>query len=395
MDERPELIAFSQNKIGGVQNFYFNILTNDPYNVFHKKWIFTDRETETEAKLPKMYSTGMEILFPISKGETTYQIARRLQKLISRKPGVALTNFYEELATLHIHRRNKTIFFICHDELYLKAARQFEFLIDVFIAHNIEFYDKMVRLFPERKNDIYFIPYGVNVPSFERQKNFTGELRIVMLARLTVNKGVYDLPQIQDELVKANVKVKWTIIGDGPEKEKLMGLMKGSDAEFYTPKDNADVMELLKRQDIYILPSRLEGLPVSMLESMSVGCVPVVSEFNQGIKKILPSSIGFILPIGDIAAFSKTISALHFDRNELEKRSSLSRELIKQQFDIQSRAKEYFDLFKDYSRLKKKRNFKFFTYDGGFLHHPLIPGYTRTLAGKIKRLFISRNAQPS
>lgn len=395
MDEKPELIAFSQNKIGGVQNFYFNILTNDPYNLFDKKWIFTDKETETEAKLPKMYSTGMEILFPIYKNETTYQIANRLQRFISRKPGIALTNFYEELATLHIHRRNKTIFFICHDELYLTAAKNFEFLIDVFISHNIEFYEKLSDLFPQRKGDIYFIPYGVSVPSFKRKQNFNRELNIAILARLTVNKGVYDLPKIQDQLVSQKVKVKWTVIGDGPEKDKLKELMKESAVQFRTPTDNAEVMNILKTQDIYILPSRLEGLPVSMLEAMSVGCVPVISEFNQGIRKTLPTSVGFILPVGDIMAFSETIAALHFDREELEKRSILSRELIQKQFDIQSRAKEYFDLFKEYKRLKKSRNFRFFKYDGGFLHHPLIPRYTRTLAGKVKRFFATRSPQSS
>jgi glycosyltransferase involved in cell wall biosynthesis len=389
MDEKPELIAFSQNKIGGVQNFYFNILSHDPYNLFDKTWIFTDRETETEARLPGLYNICNELIFRIYKNEGLYQVAKRLQKLISEREGIALTNFVEELATLHIYRREKkTIYFVCHDEWYLNAAKEFEFLIDVFIAHNIEFYERMVELFPGRKSNIFYIPYGVSIPTIRRKENLNDPLKIVLLARLHQNKGVYDIPLIQEELLRRGIFVKWTIIGDGPEKQNLINQMKSiSDVNFFTPPDNDAVITLLATQDVYILPSRLDGLPVSMLEAMSVGCVPVLSEFNKGINKIIPGTVGFVHPIGDIAAFADSITALNNDRPELEKRSVLSKKLVTEEYNILDRSKQYFDLFANYKNLKKRRVFKLHRYDGGFLHHPFIPRIIRMAARKIKGSF--------
>lgn len=386
MVEKPELIAFSQNKIGGVQNFYFNILSNDPGDLFDKKWIFLDSDTEVEAKLPQPYNVCHEIVFHLNRNETTYQLAERLQELISKREGAILVNFSEELATLHIYRRQKkTIFFICHDEWYLKTAIQFAFLIDVFIAHNIEFYERMVALFPGREKDVYYLPYGVHLQSQKRKENHQDPLRIVFLARLTKNKGIYDLPSIQGKLASQGIAVQWTIIGDGPEKEELKCLMadNNSNVNYYSPSDSKGVLELLKQQDVYILPSRLDGLPVSMLEAMSVGCVPVISEFNQGIKKILPPTAGYVLPVGDIDAFANTIAVLHQNRNELEKRSILSKELIEKEYDIGVRARQYFDLFAQYKSLKKPRRFRLFRY-GNILNHPLVPEIILRTVKKIK-----------
>ena len=55
MDERPELIAFSQYKLGGIQSYFYNLLANDPYQAFEKKWIFHDDALDDAARLPGLY----------------------------------------------------------------------------------------------------------------------------------------------------------------------------------------------------------------------------------------------------------------------------------------------------------------------------------------------------
>ena len=134
-----------------------------------------------------------------------------------------MTNTFTELATLHIYRkRKKTVFFVCHDVDYLKTASQFEFLIDVFITHNDFFYHELIKLFPSRKSDIYYLPYGVKITSLKRSPNYHLLLNIVFIARLQKEKGIYDLPVIDEALKQKGMEVKWTIIGGGPEKDHLM-----------------------------------------------------------------------------------------------------------------------------------------------------------------------------
>jgi glycosyltransferase involved in cell wall biosynthesis len=374
-----QLVAFSQYKLGGVQNFYFNILSHAPEGKFNIKWIFEDVD-DNDPKLTGPYGIGEEVVFK-TKGEvkeTAYEMARRFQKLIPREKGVILANFREDLITLHLHPRPlKTIFFICHDEGYVPLAKEFEFLIDVFIAHNYQFYQDMISELPHRKGDIYFIPFGVKVPTTHRQSSPDGPLRIVIAARLQVSKGIYDLPVIDEMIKKQGVAVEWTIIGRGPEKEKLQSIVEQrGNFTFYTAARNEDVLAMMEQQDIFILPSRLDGLPVALLEAMSVGCVPVISRFNSGIERVVTPEIGFVLPVEDLQQFADTIVNLSKDRNDLQRRSRKAREVIEMDYNIEIQAKKYFDLFQRFEELKKPIRKKHHHY-GGLLDYPFIPRMVR------------------
>ncbi len=97
-----ELVFFSKNTIGGVQNYYYNIISSDPNNEFYKKWIFTNYKYDTNPKPLEPYNCCEELVFDYSDDETIYEIAKRLEKLISNDEGVVMTNTFTELATLHI-----------------------------------------------------------------------------------------------------------------------------------------------------------------------------------------------------------------------------------------------------------------------------------------------------
>jgi glycosyltransferase involved in cell wall biosynthesis len=389
MHQRPELIAFSQYKLGGVQNFYYNILSHCPEGAFDIRWIFED-VSDADAKLPKLYGVGEEIIFKVDPGfhETTYEMAKRLKQLISNRPGVVLANFSQDLTTLHLHRRSrKTIFFICHDEGYIRIAKEFEFLIDVFIAHNHQFYEAMIKEMPDRRQDVFFIPYGVKIPAHTRVHDEGAPLRIAIAARMQVLKGVHDLPIIDDLLKQRGLRVEWTMIGEGPERRKLEEVMlpRGNSA-FFAPATTQEVLALLQQSDVFILPSRLDGLPVALLESMSVGCVPVISAFNEGIRQVVTSDIGFIVPVGDNAQFADKTQWLNNHRDELRKRSVAARERVMKDYNIEIQAQKYFSLFNRYRELKKPVRRKLRNY-GGWLDHPWCPRALRPLLRKIRKSF--------
>lgn len=392
----PELIAFSEYKIGGVQNFYWNILSNAPHDNFDRKWVFYDNDNNVDPKPLEPYGICEEIIIkmPLHDGERIYSLASRLQKLISRRPGVLLTNFPAELYTLHLYRRRKkTVYFVCHDENYLPFAVQFAFLIDVFIAHNEYFYQRLRELLPGREDQVFYKPYGVAIPSMLRKANPEEPLKIVIAARLQPSKGILDIPVIDDMLQQQGVKVKWTIVGDGTVKQQVEDIMlPRGNCRFFKPANNKAVVEIMQQNDVFILPSRLDGLPVAMLEAMSVGCVPVISAFNEGIRKVVTSTEGYVLPVGDNEAFTHAIMDLHNNRNMLEEKSRASRQRVEQEYDVRMRAKEYFDLFDQYKSFKRKYVYKSSNY-GGYADHPAIPAFIRKPVKKIKNLFSARHLQ--
>jgi len=374
------LIAFSQYKLGGIQSYFYNLLSNDPDTRFNKTWIFHDDMTENAAKLPSLYGCCNEIVFPINEipHETIYSMASRLNKLLPHKPGVVLSSFHYELSTLHLHRRNNlTVFFFCHDKVYLNNARRFEFLIDVFIAHNIEFYHEMIKLFPQREQDIYYMPYGVPIRHRYRSANATGPLKLMVLSRMDKEKGVWDIPVIEEKLKQMGVEVEWTLVGDGPERASLReALGSNQNFRFFSPPNTEGVMNLVVQNDVFVLPSRLDGLPVALLETMSAGLVPIISAFNEGIRQVVTPKEGFVLPVGDTDQFAATIAALHINRALLKELGTASREKIEAEYDVKKRAKEYYDLFSQYKQLKKRARYRFHKY-AGWLDYPFVPRLLR------------------
>jgi glycosyltransferase involved in cell wall biosynthesis len=187
-------------------------------------------------------------------------------------------------------------------------------------------------------------------------------------------------------LKQMGVKINWTVIGDGPEKQMLLEKTAGRENfSFHTPADFSGVADLLAKQDVYILPSRLDGLPVALIEAMSVGCVPVISEFNKGMKKIVTPDMGFVLPVGDDKAFAQTIAKLDKDRSLLEQLSATARQKTRDNYDINLQAKKYFDLFGKYKELKRKLPRKLPLYRGLLVHYFVPRAWRKSLKKLLKK----------
>ncbi len=362
MDEKNKLkgdiIFFSQYKLGGVQNYYRTLIENDPEDSFKKRWILTQNTNDTAALPPSPFNFVGEVIFKYSEqNKSTYQ---RLRKLISSGPGIIMTNFHLELNMLTHDTSKKTIVHVCHDDFFLDIAHGYAHVIDVFVAHNYTYFEKLQELLPARKADIYYLPYGITPSPYQRKANFAGSLKIIFLARYDKKKGIYDLFKIDDILKEKGVRVLWTLVGDGPEKESVKKMAE--ERENFTLKTlnyTDAVFKEASENDIFILPSYLDGLPVALLETMSTGLVPVISAFNEGINRVVNENAGYIVPVGDNYAFAEKILYLNANREELDFKGRCARELILKDYNVVDRAKDYYNLFNRYKALRRGSWYKF------------------------------------
>lgn len=358
MKTKPELTVFSIYLMGGGASFHRNMIENRPDDTFSINCIYLNPLHWPGKRSDDVLLDENNKIFEFSN-EPVKVFGKRLEKFISKKEGAIIANFQSELATLELYSRpKKTIFFICHDNAFIELATEYEHIIDIIITHNIAVYEEICELLPKRKRDIHFIQHGVTIQNFQKKINKSQKLKLVFLARHVKKKGIFDLPKIDDELVKRGVEVEWSILGDGEEKENFVREVKNrKNFVFFTPKTTEDVIEVLKNQDVYVLPSSLDGLPVSLLESMSVGCVPIVYNFSEGIKKVITEDIGFVVDKNDILALADKIEYFSEKRDILEKFSISCTEKINKEFDIKKQSGEYFKLYKEYKKLKKNRIF--------------------------------------
>lgn len=374
--EKPELLVFSQNVVGGVQSYYYNLLSHDAENRFSKTWILADDLFNNNPRPKQPYDTGYEKLFKYRSDTNLFHILKELQKLISNRPGMVLASFPLELAALHVYRKkNKTIAFVCHDEYFLQFAKQYDFLIDVFIVHNPHFIGELQKLLPHRKQDVYYLPYGITLSKDVNTLNTTAPLRLIVIARMQKSKGVLDIPLLIDKLRAMAVPFTLTMVGDGPEREvleKQLSTVPG--ITFAQPATTAALMALIQQHDVFVLPSYLDGMPVSLMETMSCGLVPVLSDFNEGIKQVVTGDKGYVLPKGNIEAFASAIATLANDRNFLSSMRENVLSYARTQFNAAERAKDYYDFFAGYNSLKKPVRRKYIRY-GNMIDHPMVPPF--------------------
>ncbi len=353
--KKEELIVFSQNLLGGVQSFNYNLLLGDTENYFDKYTILIDAKESNRTKRFMKWDVSRHNVFSYSNREIVYNYSKRLSSLISNRDGLIITAFQTEIRTLDIFRKpNKTVFYIAHDNDYLSYSYKSKYIIDVFIAHNNAIYDELVENMPERKEDIFFLPYGIKLSKQRRLINYAKPLKILFLARFDIKKGIDDLFEIDRILKETNVLVEWTLIGDGPEKDRVnIKIAERNNFVSYRVDDNNELFNHICQHDIFILPSRLDGVPVALLETMSCGLVPIISEFNKGIIKVVPNDVGYVLPVGSDLGFAATISELNSNRHLLEVMSISAIRHAQTNYDIQKTSVAYYELFKNHRQHRK------------------------------------------
>lgn len=213
-------------------------------------------------------------------------------------------------------------------------------------------------------NKVKVIPNGIESDIFfpknrdeikEKLKLNLNERIVLCVARLSAEKGV-------DKLIKAFSKlkrneVKLLIIGDGPEKKKLMELTQqmglNGRVNFIGERPQREISDWINASDILCLPSLSEGWPNVLMEAFACG-KPVVASRVGGVPEIITSDkLGIMVPPGDIEKLAEGIEqALKTSWNSQLIRSSVAHRT----WDIV--AQEIYEVVTDVLRKSEYRNTK-------------------------------------
>ncbi len=189
------------------------------------------------------------------------------------------------------------------------------------IAVSQHLFAQMIRLAPEVGPRAHLVPYGVPLEGRNPQtgRSRTDELRILYTGRFNeAQKRVSDLPKIAQRLHACGVAFCLTLVGNGPEGERLRHdlapLIGSGHVGIIETAPHDDVLRMYREYDCLVLPSTYEGLPLALLESMGSGCVPVVSDIPSGIPDVVRhGQNGYVVPVGDTEGFAAHCAALQRD----------------------------------------------------------------------------------
>jgi len=162
------------------------------------------------------------------------------------------------------------------------------------------------------KNKLVKIPLGIEKPMFlersearnQMEKWSNGQIDsetklIGTIANLYKTKGLDILVEAtKDSRLRGNDAVKFIIIGEGPEREKLqqqINKLQINNVHLLGSIENAN--QYLTAFDIFVLPSRKEGLPYTLLEALSAN-LPIIATNVGGIPEIIENEkTGLVSPV--------------------------------------------------------------------------------------------------
>lgn len=132
------------------------------------------------------------------------------------------------------------------------------------------------------------------------------------VARFIPVKNHEFLVEIFNEIVRKMPNAQLFLLGDGPDRPKIEKMVKDLQLEknvhFLGVRE--DISELLAAMDVFIFPSKKEGLPVSVVEAQAVGLPVLLSDGVTETAAILPSTTRASLSEGATAWANRALAML-------------------------------------------------------------------------------------
>lgn len=206
------------------------------------------------------------------------------------------------------------------------------------------------------KKEISVIPNGVDARAFsditvdEKVKNSRNKdtIRLLFVSRLIERKGLqYLLPQlkkIQDQCADRDKFISLTVVGDGPYRDELVGIAEKCNimdiVEFCGQKSKSELPKYYSESDIFVFPSKKEGMPNVVLEAMSYG-LPVIMTPCEGSEELIHDN-GYVVPINDFDKYVVKMACDDIGRKQMGKKSE---EIVEESFRWSQVADRYMGLF--------------------------------------------------
>jgi glycosyltransferase involved in cell wall biosynthesis len=154
---------------------------------------------------------------------------------------------------------------------------------------------------------------STNRPGTRKELGLTdSDVLLLSVGRLVYQKGHEYLIEAMPRILARFPSVRVLICGDGPLRGELQSHIDRMHLQEPVKLlgNRNDIDRFLQSADIFVLPSRWEGLPVALLEAMGMG-LPVVATQVEGVDEVLERDTdGLLVPPEDAMALGEALLRL-------------------------------------------------------------------------------------
>jgi glycosyltransferase involved in cell wall biosynthesis len=188
----------------------------------------------------------------------------------------------------------------------------------------------------------HLLPHGVDLQRFtSTPASSNGALRLLAVGRLVEKKGFHFLIAA---IAGLKIPFTLTIVGDGPERERLRQLIILNQLEnrvvFLGSATHAELPRMYAEADVVVVPSVYDrsgdrdGLPNVVLEAMASGRAVIASDVGGIASAITDNENGLLVPPGDPVALKAAIRRLSQSKSLREELGRHGRQRVERDYEV-------------------------------------------------------------
>jgi len=194
---------------------------------------------------------------------------------------------------------------------------------------------------------IHVIPNGINLERFRPARTVRPIRTLLTVANLRKEKAHEVLFDAVARLAPRHPELRLRVAGDGPRASELRALAAalGIAERVAFLGHREDIGALLADADVFVLPSRTEAFPNSVVEAMAAG-VPVVAMAVGGLLELVDSGrTGLLVPPDDAAALATAVDGLIADPVRAMAIGGAAHDAIRNRYSFDRMVRAFEDLY--------------------------------------------------
>ena len=196
------------------------------------------------------------------------------------------------------------------------------------------------------KADVVIIPNGVDLDEYAPvQRNWSAP-KLLSVGRVVYQKG-FDLGMRALAQCR-NLDWEWVIAGDGGARPELEAMAKelgiAERIKFVGWQEKDELRSLYQAANLFLFPSRDEGMPNAILEAMSSGLPVIATQIAGSEELVVHNETGLLVPTEDVQMLTNALKTLIPDEAGRERMGAAARQEVEKEYSWASVASQYIHL---------------------------------------------------
>ncbi|MDW3095921.1 MAG: TIGR03088 family PEP-CTERM/XrtA system glycosyltransferase [Gammaproteobacteria bacterium] len=143
--------------------------------------------------------------------------------------------------------------------------------------------------------------------------------------------------------------LRLAIIGDGELRPQAQAKLDAADlsAQAWLPGSRDDVNSLMSSMDIFVLPSRNEGISNTILEAMASGLPVIATRVGGNPELVVEGTTGVLVPSENVGEMTNALEAYVENEQKRQADGQAARELIAERFRLEHMVDKYISVYDD------------------------------------------------